>query len=131
LVSYIIAASIVSTTCPDLLTAPPRPLSLTLLSNQQLHAMQPRRVRLPVVDQMLFNACTAPHDAAACTSFSMHGDLGYIGPPRYALWTRHVSSSESVVFFYQWGINKAELYPSSVLKVPPAHNQTAAITAKL
>jgi hypothetical protein len=90
-------------------------------------------VRLPVVDQIVPNACTAPHDLHACTCFTMHGDLGYIGPPRFALWTRHVSSSESVVFFYQWGINKAELYPSSTLKVPlqPAYTQTAAISAKL
>ncbi len=95
--------------------------------------MQPGRVRLPVVDQIVLNACTTPRDLDACTCFTMHGDLGYIGPPRYALWTRHVSSSESVVFFYQWGINKAELYPSSALKVPlePACKQTASITAKL
>jgi hypothetical protein len=95
--------------------------------------MQPGRVRLPVVDQIVPNACTAPHDLHACTCFTMHGDLGYIGPPRFALWSRHVSSSESVVFFYQWGINKAELYPSSTLKVPlqPAYTQTAAISAKL
>jgi hypothetical protein len=119
-------ASISSAACPDLVTRAPIPYSITIVTNQQLLAMQPQRVPMAVVDQMVFDACVAQHEFKSCTGFTMHGDLGYIGQPRYALWSRHVRQNESVVFFYQWGVDKAPRYPSSVIRVLVAMESRAA-----
>ena len=124
--NYSIAVSITSTVCPALITHTEPAVSVTVVSNQELLTMEPHRIPMAVVDQIVFNACVAPDEYGACTGFTMHGDLGYVGAPRHALWSRHVSANETVLFFYQWGINKAPLFPSSVLKVLVAMESRAA-----
>jgi hypothetical protein len=124
--NYTIIASVESPSCPDLATIANTPVSVTIVSNQQLRALQPQRVPMTVVDQIEFNACVAPDQFGSCSGFTMHGDLGYSGAPHYALWSRHVPHDETVLFFYQHGINKAELYPDSALKVLLAMESRAA-----
>jgi hypothetical protein len=124
--NYSIVASITSDSCPDLMSAPSTPTSLTVVSNQQMQALQPQRVRMAVVDQITFNACTSAHEYGLCSGFTMHADLGYVGNPDHALWSRHVQRNDSVLFFYQHGINKAPLFPDSVLKVLIAMESRAA-----
>jgi hypothetical protein len=123
---YNIACGIASAACPDLITHADRPYAVSIVSSQQLLRAQPHRVRMAVVDQIEFNACVQPHEFESCTGFTMHGDLGYVGPPHHALWSRHVTQHDKVVFFYQWGINKASLFPGSVLKVLVAMESRAA-----
>ena len=123
---YSIASGIASAACPDLITQAFHPFSISVVSNQQLLHMQPHRVRMAVVDQIEHNACLQPHEFDACTGFTMHGDLGYVGPPRHALLSRHVAVNDTVIFFYQWGINKASLFSGSVLKVLVAMESRAA-----
>jgi hypothetical protein len=126
--NFSIATSITSSSCPGLNTVEQPPVFITVASPQQLLAMQPHRVAMPVVDQIVFNACTAPAEFETCSGFTMHGDLGYVGPPQFALWTRHVAPNDPVVFFYQWGINKAPLFSNSTLKVLLAMESRAAET---
>jgi hypothetical protein len=124
--NYTIVASISSAACPDLVTRAPIPYSVTIVTNEQLLAMQPQRVPMAVVDQIVFNACVAQHEFKSCTGFTMHGDLGYIGEPRHALWSRKVRQNENVVFFYQWGVDKAPRFPNSVVRVLVAMESRAA-----
>ena len=124
--NYTITTSITSPDCPDLVTHAYSPHSVRVVSNQQLLAVQPGRVSMTIVDQIKFNACVAPHEFESCIGFTMHGDLGYIGQPRHALWSRHVTHNENVLFFYQWGINKAPFFPNSVVKVLIAMESRAA-----
>lgn len=124
--NYTVIASIESGICPDAFSSGSSAWSVSIVSNERMRALQPHRVPMAVVDQITFNACTAPQDFAVCTGFTMHGDLGYVGTPRYALWSRHVKGDESVLFFYQHGINKAHLFPDSSLKVLLAMESRAA-----
>jgi hypothetical protein len=124
--NYTIIASIESPSCPNLATNAITPVSVTIVSNEQLRGMQPRRVQMTVVDQIEFNACTAPSQFSSCSGFTMHGDMGYSGVPEHALWSRHVPHDETVLFFYQHGINKAALFPDSALKVLLAMESRAA-----
>jgi len=50
-------------------------VTLAPVSHRQLLAMQPQRVPMAVVDQIVFNACVPPrHHDDGCAGFSMHGD---------------------------------------------------------